>query len=93
MPTARSEAVAGVINGKIYVAGGEVGNVPFNTLEVYDPATDSWETKAPLPKACYRAAAGVIDGKLYVVGGDGWVELEGGGKYWSYVGTLHIYTP
>src|SRR6266581_8654391 len=74
MPTARYGMAAGVIEGKLYVAGGCcVFNSPpfprFNALEVYDPASDTWTTKASIPLAVYGAAVGVIDGKLYVAGG------------------------
>jgi N-acetylneuraminic acid mutarotase len=72
--TARFGAATGVINGKLYVAGGccVTFGFPFtrfSVLEVYDPATNTWTTKAPIPHAVYSAAAGVIDGKLYVAGG------------------------
>ena len=36
-------------NGKIYVAGGN-GNGPVGqTMEAYDPATNTWEAEAPMP--------------------------------------------
>lgn len=72
MPTPRSALAAGVINGKLYVAGGIGPNMPFQsltTLEVYDPTADSWTTKAPMPIASQNAAAAIISGKLYIVGG------------------------
>jgi N-acetylneuraminic acid mutarotase len=60
-----------VINGKLYVAGGTgTGANSLATLEVYDPATNTWATKAPMPTARDGASGGVINGKLYVVGGD-----------------------
>jgi N-acetylneuraminic acid mutarotase len=72
----------GVINGKIYVAGGmtntvldettyQYGPEPWAELEVYDPATNVWTPRASIPTARWGAAAGVIDGKLYVAGGRG----------------------
>lgn len=74
MPTARWGAAAGVINGKLYVAGGDIAqSQKLTTLEVYDPATDTWATKAAMPTA--RSGVGVvaIDGQLYVSGGcQGW---------------------
>jgi len=74
MPTPRQGAVAGVIEGKLYVAGGCCVSITdpfpfFHTLEVYDPATDTWASKAPMPIAVTAAAGGVIGGKLYVAGG------------------------
>jgi len=63
-------SVAGVIDGKLYVVGGQTGNSASPILEIYDPETESWSTGASLPVVRYRAAAGVIDGLLYVAGGD-----------------------
>lgn len=66
MPTAgRWGAAVGVINGKLYVAGGHQSGA----LEVYDLATDSWVTKTSMPTPRRTPAGGVIDGKFYVVGG------------------------
>jgi N-acetylneuraminic acid mutarotase len=56
-----------VINGILYVAGG-VGSA--TAVEAYDPAADTWTTKAPMPTARAGAAAGVINGVLYVAGGN-----------------------
>ena len=75
MPRARENLAAGVINGELYVIGGDTsGNSRhrhyFRTLEAYDPATDTWTTKAPMPEARTRLAVAVIGGILYVVGGD-----------------------
>jgi N-acetylneuraminic acid mutarotase len=64
---ARTAAV-GVINNKIYVAGG-TGTPSQRELEVYDPAANTWTVKAPMSVARNHTAGGVIDGKFYVVGG------------------------
>jgi len=62
-------AAAGVIGGKFYVAGG----LGSSDLDVYDPATDSWTTRAPIPKAG-RAIGTALNGKLYaLVGVDAYV--------------------
>jgi hypothetical protein len=52
----------GVINGKFYVAGGTVSAA----LDVYDPATDSWRTLAPLPTTG-RAIGTVFGQRLFVI--------------------------
>jgi N-acetylneuraminic acid mutarotase len=76
MPTPRQAPVSGVINGKLYVAGGYGddgsgnGNHVLATLEVYDPVNDSWKPLASMPTARTGAAATVINDMLYVVGGD-----------------------
>ncbi len=74
MTKARRALAAGTINGKIYAVGG-YGNRDgggYETLpytEEYDPATDSWTTKAEMNQARENYAAAVIGGKLYAVGG------------------------
>ncbi|MBI2836667.1 MAG: PD40 domain-containing protein [Chloroflexi bacterium] len=93
MPGRRYQADgAGVINGKLYVPGGwnyPDSGLPTNTLFVYDPATNSWSTGAPMPQVVLygsgNGASGVINGKLYVTT-----------PYNGYSGTykyLHVYDP
>lgn len=83
MPTARGAAVAAVANGKIYVIGGAsvhpgakivglTATVPHRSLgtnEAYDPETNKWETRSPMPTSRNHAAIGVVNGKIYVLGG------------------------
>lgn len=83
LPTKRGSANALAVNGKIYVIGGaglhpgskETSLHParphrsVSVNEVYDPATNTWETKSPMPTARNHAAAGVVNGKIYVIGG------------------------
>jgi N-acetylneuraminic acid mutarotase len=61
-------AAVGVIDDKIYVAGG-AGTPNQRELEVYDPVANTWTIKAPMSVARNHTAGGVIDGKFYVVGG------------------------
>jgi N-acetylneuraminic acid mutarotase len=73
MPTARVGLAGGIINGKFYAVGGVssmCGSTELcNTVEAYDPSSDTWTTKAPMPTARWRLAAGVVNGILYAVGG------------------------
>ena len=39
------------------------------TNDVYDPATNKWTSRSPMPTARNHAAAGVVNGKIYVIGG------------------------
>jgi N-acetylneuraminic acid mutarotase len=59
------------IDGKIYVIGGFSGtsNKPTDEVHVYDIATSTWTTAAPLPTASGGHAAVVLDGRIHVVGG------------------------
>lgn len=60
-----------VVDGKIYVIGGE-GNFDFlNTLEIFDPATNTWSTPTTTgtftPHFGHTSSA--VNGKIYVFGG------------------------
>lgn len=55
-PQARLACGIGVVNGKIYLIGGWVRpgappGEPTTLNEEYDPQTDTWTTKAPMPTA------------------------------------------
>jgi hypothetical protein len=62
---------AGVIGGKIYVAGGRASDWQTKganaTLYVYNTATNSWARKHDMPAGGFGGTTGVINGKLYVV--------------------------
>jgi N-acetylneuraminic acid mutarotase len=86
MPTERASLSTGVVNGKIYAIGGDywdnVNSIGANyaTVEEYDPTTDTWTTKTPLPTPTYDPATVVVDGKIYVIGGVGAVSEELGAE-------------
>jgi 3-phytase len=74
--------VSGVIDGKLYVAGGNhksaSGAAKASGSYVYDPATDVWDPIAPmnstinqdvLTSGIWQASSCVLDGKLYAFGG------------------------
>ena len=42
-------------------------------LEMYDPQTNRWTTRAPMPQGQGGLAATTVGGKLYVFGGEQWV--------------------
>ena len=82
MPQARGAANAAVLGGKIHLVGGATlpegfkepnfhpsRNVSVGTHEVYEPATNTWSTRAALPTPRNHASIGVVDGRLYVIGG------------------------
>ncbi len=81
-PTARNSAASAVIADKIYAVGGRqafkqpdgsLRQVNVAHLEVYDPRSNRWETRSPMPQAQGGLAAVAVDGKLYVFGGEQWV--------------------
>ena len=83
MPEKRGSAVAAAVGDKIYVIGGAStprgsketaisptsAQVCLGTVEEYDPATNTWRERTPMPTPRNHAAIGVVDGKIYVIGG------------------------
>jgi N-acetylneuraminic acid mutarotase len=83
LPSKRGAAVAVEAGGKIYVIGGattvEGSKDPFFTFfgpaqvlatnDVYDPATNTWESRRPMAVPRNHAFAGAVAGKIYVIGG------------------------
>jgi N-acetylneuraminic acid mutarotase len=83
LPGKRGSAVAAEVGGKIYVIGGattmEGSKDPFftafgparvlGTNDVYDPATNTWESRNPMSVPRNHAFSGVVNGKIYVIGG------------------------
>jgi N-acetylneuraminic acid mutarotase len=59
------------IGGQFYLVGGQLtgGTKATAANESYDPATDTWTSRAPMPTARYGNAAAVYANKLYVFGG------------------------
>lgn len=85
MPTPRGAGQAVELNGKLYVIGGVQSNEPGNpgapiglgspaetvvgTMDVYDPATNTWETAPPMPTARNHYEAVAVNGKIYAIDG------------------------
>ncbi len=73
MPSGRFSLVAAAVNGKIYAIGGANhinGTVVLSSVtEEYDPATDTWTTKADMPTPRSNFAAAAVNGKIYAIGG------------------------
>jgi N-acetylneuraminic acid mutarotase len=95
MPTGRWAAAGGLgRDGNIYIVGGGYPGQPdygvYNTLEMYNPKTDTWTTKSPMPTARnYLAAAFGRDGKLYAIGG----EVYGSGRTGIVYDKIESYDP
>ncbi len=73
MPTARSSFAIAVYQNKIYCIGGIIGEIdnpePTGLTEVYDPNTDSWETKRSMSSARSDLSANVVNNAIYLIGG------------------------
>ena len=71
MPTPRTSHAVGVVNGVIYAVGGtRDGNTLLATVQAYNPGTNTWVTRAPMPSArAFLNGTGTINGILYVAGG------------------------
>ena len=76
MPTARSDFGIAVYQDRIYVIGGSIGSgivwgesLLTGATEVYDPETDTWETKTSMPTPRQGLEANVVSDKIYLIGG------------------------
>jgi kelch-like protein 1/4/5 len=56
---------------KMYACGGYAGRTALQSVERYDPATDTWETVAPMSMKRAGAGAAVLQDRLHVCGGLG----------------------
>jgi hypothetical protein len=68
-PTARGALVAGVIGGKLYVAGGARSGRALTTLEIYDFSRRTWSAGPPMRVAREHLAGTVLGGAFYVLAG------------------------
>ena len=69
MPTARGAAATGVVDGRLYVAGGMVAGQALTTVEAYDFRQGRWLRVADLPAPREHVASAVVGGRFYVIGG------------------------
>ncbi len=74
MPVGLHHAGVAVAGGRIYVIGGymQAGlNVwhPVATVYAYDPETDAWNERAPMPTPRGALSVAELGGKLYAIGG------------------------
>jgi len=68
---ARQEFCVAALGGLVYAIGSYTGNANNQRLEAYDPATNTWSTKAMLPFGGDHCNAAATATKLYVLGATG----------------------
>ena len=97
MLTPRSTSTC-VVDGKIYAIGGTAFNnvkkkKPWrlDTVEVYDPATDTWAKAKKMNHVRSGAAISVVDRKIYVMGGTGWPQIPF--HPGPFLSSMEVYNP
>src|SRR5437016_2609371 len=103
LPTKRGSPVAVTVADKMVVIGGAT-TLPGSTavhparphysvgaVEEYDPATNTWRARAPIPTPRNHATAGAVNGKVYVIGGRVGGAFVSSGS--SNVGIVEEYDP
>jgi len=90
--TPRWGLFACAVNGFIYAIGGatEFGSniVAERFVERYDPVSDEWTVRTPMPTARLKAGASVVNGKIYVIGG-----AVKDGEDWAVTASVEEYDP
>ena len=68
-----------MLNGSIHLIGGGFDGSNRNTglHHAYDPKTDAWELRAPLPTARNGHATAVLREKMFVIGGESSGKVHG----------------
>ncbi len=88
--TARSHPATVSYKGKLYVFGGGGPNfLSLDTVEIYNPRTDTWSWGSPMPTHRSGAVAALINDRVYVIGG-GYKKPDGQFKFLT---TVEIYDP
>ena len=73
LPEAREHCVVGAIGGTLYIASGRAGGITGfqrNTW-AFDPATQAYSPRAPIPTARGGTAGAVLAERLLIFGGEG----------------------
>ena len=89
MPIRQRQAGSAVVDGKLYVIGGydrcdSQSCSPTGRVQVYDPATNTWTQKAPMPTPRHSPVCAVLNGIIYCIGG---------GDPVGYLNTVEAYNP
>ena len=96
IPTKREDFSTAVVNGEIYLIGGNLfGNRkgPFGVslVEIYNPENNSWRRGADMPTDRAAPATAVIDGSIYVMGG--YAGIDNRGENFKILKIVEVYDP
>jgi len=69
MPVPRSGTQAAVLDGKIFVFGGEKFGGVFNNTEMFDPVTERWSELTPMPVGRHGTGAVTLGNMIYIPAG------------------------
>jgi hypothetical protein len=69
MHVARSGLGVVALNGRIYAIGGRDDDGVLNTVEEYDPDTDTWAIKNPMPTPRRGLSVVAFNNRIYAIGG------------------------
>ena len=93
MPTARSGHGWATLQGRIYVAGGEVRDYHMDAimrdLEAFDPATNEWFRLPPMPTARHGVNMAALGNRLHMIGGH--VAFDGTGEHDADTGVHEVF--
>jgi outer membrane protein assembly factor BamB len=84
MSQRRSYVAAAKLDGRVYVAGGMVGETGRHlaTFERFDPRSNAWTTLPRVPEPVRAAAGAAVGSKFYVIGGS--TPSGVGGQVYAY---------
>lgn len=69
MPVARSGTQAAILDGKIFVFGGERFGGVFNNTEMFDPVTKRWSELTPMPVGRHGTGAVTLGNMIFIPAG------------------------
>ena len=69
MPVRRCRCGVAVVRGLVYAVGGFNGSLRVRTVDVYDPARDSWSSAPNMEARRSTLGVAVLNDQIYAVGG------------------------
>ncbi|CAH1777291.1 unnamed protein product [Owenia fusiformis] len=94
MTTARAKFSVDVLDGCLFVTGGEVGKGKVtDSVECYNPLLDQWFLRKPMPKPRLGHASCSTQGKLLISGGYSSAKHLCTKDFWEYDPNLDTWVP